>query len=151
MHQYSPYVYTHQPPDGTKAYPGTFDADYDGAPDTFDRAWLENLLSTVDALGLTIAVNEFGVMRWVPGAAGYMEDTFDLFERRGWNHALWMWFPALYPADLAEFDFMLGPDTTHYRDVITSELIETIRSNWVKNTLRPSNVTFSPTSGRPGR
>lgn len=35
-----------------------------------------------------VVVNEFGVVRWVPGAADFMDDQMDLFEQRGVNHAL---------------------------------------------------------------
>ncbi len=148
LHQYAPYVYTHQESDGTNSYPGTFDTDWDEEDDTFNQTWLTNLLTTVDNLNITVAVNEFGVIRWVPNGDDFMEDTFSLFEARNWNHALWQWFPASYPgsADFpGEFNFMFGASPTQYSDVGDSDLMQVIQTNWSLNTLRPSTVTFSAT------
>ncbi len=146
IHQYAPYVYTHQDSAGTNTYPGTYDVDWDSSDDTFNKTWLNDLLTTADALGLTIAVNEFGVIRWIPNASDFMADSFSLFEQRNWNHALWQLYPASYPADSTydgEFNFMFGPTASNYSDVSTSDLISTIKANWEKNVLRPSIVTFS--------
>ncbi len=146
VHQYAPYVYTHQAAGGSRTYPGVFDTDWDGDNDTFNKTWLQNLLGTADALNLTLAVNEFGIIRWVPNAADFMTDTFSLLEQRNWNHALWQWYPASYPGGgdySGEFNFMYGPVSTNYTNVSTSNLIEAIKSNWALNTLRPSNVTFT--------
>ncbi len=146
IHQYAPFVYTHQASTGTNAYPGNYDTDWDSVPDDFNQTWLETLLETADVLDLTIAVNEFGVIRWVPDAAAFMVDSFSLFEARNWNHALWQWYPASYPGDATldgEFNFMYGPTAGNYTDVIASDLITAITANWAKNILRPSIVTFS--------
>ncbi|UCC62586.1 MAG: cellulase family glycosylhydrolase, partial [Anaerolineae bacterium] len=96
VHQYAPFQYTHQSPDALDCtYPGWCDLDWDGDDDPFDQSWLEDLLLTVDAFtsthGVPVAVNEFGVVRWVPGAAAFMNDEMALFEQRGMNHALWVW------------------------------------------------------------
>ena len=68
-------------------YPGEFDLDWDGEPDTFDRAWLEDFLSILSDFqqehGVPVAVNEFGVIRWVPNAADFMRDEMDIFEEDG--------------------------------------------------------------------
>jgi hypothetical protein len=74
VHQYEPQDdYTHQEPDADNTYPDVFDIDDDGEDDQFDRAWLDNLLSTVDRCaathGMPLAVDEYGVNRRVPGAA----------------------------------------------------------------------------------
>ncbi len=146
VHQYEPYEqYTHQSSSGKNTYPGRFDLDYDGSPDHFNKNWLNSLLATVDDFSLKnmpIVVNEFGVIRWVHGAASYMKDSFDLFEQRGWNHALWAWYPASYPAsDLeGEFYFMLGPKQDNKTRISSSPLIQTIKTNWARNTIRPSNT-----------
>ena len=145
LHQYAPYVYTHQDAGGTNSYPGTFDTDGDGSDDSFNLTWLQNLLAAADALSLTIAVDEFGLMRWVPNAADFMNASFGLFEERNWNHALWQWYPASYPANATyngQFNFMFGPTATNYVNVTTSDLIEAIKTNWAKNMFRPSNVIF---------
>ena len=77
---------------------------------------------------------------WEPGADLYLHDIMDLFEQRGWNHALWAWYPASYPSgDLeGEFDFRLGSDPGNRKVQSTNTLIRTIQKNWAKNRIRPS-------------
>ncbi|UCG17660.1 MAG: cellulase family glycosylhydrolase [Phycisphaerales bacterium] len=152
VHQYEPVVYTHQDPSGAHTYPGSFDADYDEVDDQVNRDWLDELLATVDAFttahDVPVAVNEFGIMRWQPGAAEYMDDLIGLFEQRGMNHALWEWAPAWEPiVDIDAFDFRHGPAPENHTDVASNELMDVIVESWQRNTLRPSNVTFeSPRS-----
>ena len=143
VHQYEPFVYTHQePPDLTRTYPGTFDADWDGEPEPVDRAWLEALLATVDEFqtehGVPVAVNEFGVMRWEPGADAFMADQMDLFEERGLNNALWLWETSWdpYAEEVNAFNFRFGPDPDNTTEV-PSDLMDVITAYWSRNTLRP--------------
>lgn len=123
-----------------------FDVDWDGVDDQFNRAWLDNLLSTVDTFaarhGVRVAVNEFGLMRWDPGAAEFMDDQMDLFEQRGINHALWVWDPSWQPwtEEVDAFNFRHGPDPDHDADITSSDLIDVIVKYWGRNTIRPSNV-----------
>jgi hypothetical protein len=148
VHQYEPYdIYTHQAPDGTNAYPRNYDVDYDGAADAFNKNWLNSLLATVDAFknanNVPVSVNEFGIQRWVPGGAAFMDDIMDLFEARGMNHALWYWQPSYAPGLVENaFNFRAGPDPGNIADVQTSGLIEVIKKYWAKNTARPSNTSF---------
>jgi len=145
VHQYEPQEhYTHQPYPASNSYPGSFDLDWDGAPDVFDRAWLDGYLSIIDDFkaryGVTVAVNEFGVQRWVPGGAAFMDDQMDLFEARGMNHALWAFNPAWPPfAENDDFNFLHGPDPDNHADVASNDLIDVIREYWGRNTIRPSN------------
>jgi len=150
VHQYEPFVYTHQePPTLTNTYPGEFDADYDGENDQVNKAWLDELFSTIDGFTATysvpVAVNEFGVMRWEPGAAEFMDDQMDLFEQRGLNYALWLWEASWEPyaeaedPDVDAFNFRHGPDPDHHTDVDSSDLIEVILEHWKQNTIRPSS------------
>ena len=90
-----------------------------------------------------MAVNEFGLMRWEPGADDFMDDQMDLFEQRGMNHALWMWDPSWEPLveEVNAFNFRLGPKPNNHADVASSPLIEVILKYWGRNTVRPSNVT----------
>ncbi|RKY65174.1 MAG: hypothetical protein DRP99_00665 [Candidatus Latescibacterota bacterium] len=155
VHQYAPYVYTHQEPPLIRSYPGVFDTDWDGVDDRFDRAWLEDLLSTVDnfiaTYGVPVAVNEFGVMRWEPGAAKFMDDQMDLFEQRGMNYALWVWAPSWKPmAEEDAFNFRHGPDPDCHTDVATSELMDVILKYWKRNMVRPSPVEEVTQDGLPG-
>jgi hypothetical protein len=144
VHHYTPFdQYTHQPAGGRNSYPGKFDLDFDGHPDIFNKVWLNNLFSRVDSFAgkeKVIAINEFGVMRWEPGADLYLHDIMDLFEQRGWNHALWAWYPASYPSGYleGEFDFRLGSDPGNRKVQSTNTLIRTIQKNWAKNRIRPS-------------
>jgi hypothetical protein len=151
VHQYEPSQYTHQEPGLlgrlSLEYPGEFDTDWDGQEERFDRAWLDDLLSNVDDFseehGAPVAVNEFGVVRWTPNAAAYMDDLMNLFEARGMNHALWMWHDS-WPecADNDAFNFMHGPDPDNHQDLESSDLIEVIRKYWSRNEFRPSNTPF---------
>jgi len=144
VHQYEPYVYTHQEwLDLRLTYPGVFDTDWDGVDDQFDRTWLDSLLSTVDAFMAThdapVAVNEFGVVRWVPGAADFTDDQMDLLEQRGMNHALWMWETSWppYAEAVDAFNFRHGPDPHNHADVESSELMDVLFDYWGQNRARP--------------
>ena len=134
VHQYEPIDYTHQGPPLTNGYP----------QGSFNRTWLDNLLSTIDDFvathGAPVAVNEFGVMRWEPGAADFMDDQMELFEQRGLNHALWLWEASWPPIqdEIDAFNFRHGPDPSNHTDVASSDLIEMIESYWGTNTMRPS-------------
>ncbi|GAG52346.1 unnamed protein product, partial [marine sediment metagenome] len=146
-HQYEPMQYTHQSPPLEHSYPGAFDTDWDGVDDQFNQAWLENLLSTVDTFasthGVPVAVNEFGVVRWEPGAADFMDDQMNAFEELGVNHALWLWEAVWEPrAELNDdFNFLHGPDPDHHAEVSSSELIDVIVQHWGRNTVHPSDLS----------
>ncbi len=144
VHQYEPFVYTHQDSPLEITYPGSLDLDWDGAPDTFDQAYLAGLLSPVSDFmriyEVPVAVNEFGLQRWEPGAAAFMADQMDLFEQLGVNYALWAFNPAWPPYQQNDaFDFLHGPDPDNHT-VVESDLLGVITSYWSRNTIRPSNV-----------
>ena len=145
IHQYAPFVYTHQDAPATHTYPGVFDTDWDGDDDEFNRTWLEDLLSRVDAFaathGVVVAANEFGVVRWVPNAADFMDDEMGLFEQRGMNYALWLWETSWppYAEEVDAFNFRHGPDPASHSDVQSSDLMDSVTRNWGRNTLRPSD------------
>lgn len=147
FHQYAPFVYTHQDESNLQFnYPGEFDTDWDGDADQFNRAWLDNLLATVDSFiethGVTVAVNEYGVIRWVPGAAQFMDDQMDLFEKRGLNYALWLWETSWPPfeEEVDAFNFRHGPDPHNHSDVASSDLLDVILKYWNLNTIYPSSA-----------
>jgi hypothetical protein len=152
IHQYMPHDYTHQQPDEQGnlpvSYPGELDLNWDGEPDSLDRDWLEGLLSPVDEFrsthGMPVAVNEFGVMRFEPGAAEYLNDMMGLLENLGVNHTLWAWASAqvLRYGEMQEFEYRLGPDMDNLTEEVPSELMDVIVSNWEQNSIRPSRVTF---------
>ena len=138
VHQYAPFEYTHQEAPAANSYP-------DGS---FDQSWLDDLLSTVDDFATThgapVAANEFGVVRWVPGADDFMDDQIELFEQRGLNHALWVWETSWEPfaAEVDAFNFRHGPDPNNHSDVESSDLMDVIIEYWGRNSLRPSNTQF---------
>jgi hypothetical protein len=147
-HQYHPYEqYTNQEPGLENEYPGYYDVDYDGARDHFDRAWLEELLSTLDAYsaeyGVPVGVDEFGVVRYAPNAAGYMDDLMGYFEQRGINYSLWEWSTSweAFVEEVNHFNFRYGTDVNSRQDT-PSDLQDVILSYWGLNLLRPSNVTW---------
>jgi hypothetical protein len=149
VHQYAPYLYTHQWAEVEYSYPGEFDVDWDGEGDLVDRVWLETLLSTIDDFQsshhVPVAVNEFGVVRWVPGAAFFMDDQVGLFEQLGMNHALWVWDPAweAWNEGVNGFTFRFGPDPGS-KQVVSSDLADVILKYWGRNTVRPSTYTATP-------
>ena len=147
VHQYEPHLYTHQWWDTLVCtYPGWCDVDWDGEPEPFDRGWLEGLFATIDGFvaqhNVPVAANEFGVMRWEPGADAFIDDEMDLLEGRGMNYVLWLWESSWepYAGEVDAFNFRHGPDPQNHQDVETSALIEVIKSYWGQNTLRPSTV-----------
>ncbi len=145
IHQYSPHEYTHQePPELTRTYPGTFDTNYDGSPETFERAWLEDLLSIAAEFQsnhqAVLAVNEYGLERWEPGGADFMRDEMELFEQRGMNHAFWVWDPHWTPwsESVHGMNYRFGPDPENVT-AVENDLLDVILEFWRLNTVRPSN------------
>jgi hypothetical protein len=124
------------------------DVDYDGVDEYIDKSWLDALLGKTDEYKSTynvqVGCNEYGIVRWVPGAAAFMRDLMDLFEQRGINYALWDWECSYepYTSEVNAFNFRFGPDPSNSNDVDSSELINVIRSHWSLNTYRPSNLSF---------
>src|SRR5574341_363151 len=153
FHQYAPMDYTHQEPDDAGnlplTYPGEMDLNWDGEPDAFDAGWLESVLTPVDEFrsmhgDAPVAVNEYGVQRFEPGAAEYMDDLTAIFEARGFNYALWSWTcaQALSYGEQQEFEYRLGPDIDNLTEEVPSDLLDVITGYWAHNTLRPSGVRF---------
>lgn len=143
VHQYAPHRYTHQWAEGLEfTYPGLFDTDWDGEGDRVDRAWLDDLLAAIDEFKaehkVPVAVNEFGVVRWVPGAPQFMDDQMDLFEQRGMNYALWAWEPSWGPwaEHIDAFNFRYGSNP-HNLIEIESELQDVIIAHWSRNSAWP--------------
>ncbi len=67
----------------------------------------------------------------------------DMFEQRGMNYALWLWETSWEAYAEDAFNFRHGPDPDNHADVESSNLIEVIVKYWGRNTIRPSNVTFT--------
>ena len=144
VHQYEPQDgYTHQDLPAANGYPGELDLDWDGEPDTFDRDWLDGFLEYIDEFkartGAPVAVNEYGVERWVPGAALFLQDEIALFEARGMNHAIWAWNPAwpAYSQSVHGMDYTFGIDPDNLAVDLQNELLQVLQASWQQNILRP--------------
>ena len=146
VHQYAPFVYTHQEAESglPNTYPGRFDADWDGSQDVVNRQWLAQYLSALDDFSarynVPVAVNECGVMRWEPGAADFMRDQLDILEAQGRNYAVWMWYaywpPLANPDGDHDFNFRLGPQPDNF-DEQPNQLFDVYRAFWSRNQVRP--------------
>jgi hypothetical protein len=151
VHQYEPQEdYSHQEPNGSISYPGSLDLDYDGEEDSFDKAWLEDLLSPVAAFAtrhdVPIVVDEFGANRWVPGAAEYLDDEMALFEQYGFNYTIWEWQTSWEPfaEDVHDMNYLLGPDPENISEFTTNDILNVLIKYWDRNTIRPSTFTMLP-------
>ncbi len=152
IHQYAPTKYTHQEPGGADcpAYPGQCDVDWDDVNEQFDRAWLADYLTAVTdfqtAHNAPAAANEYGLMRWEPDAAAFMQDQMELFETQGMNYALWAWEPAWpeWAAEVDAFNFRHGPDPDNHADAPGSDLENVILAAWARNGIRPSTLELFP-------
>jgi Cellulase (glycosyl hydrolase family 5) len=117
VHQYEPFSYTHQKQNAHKPYPGGLESLY------------ERINAFKDHRRVVIAVNEFGVMRWSPGASPFLERQIDLIERIGAGHALWLW----------ETSFPINYDEFNYRHA-SNDLINTIKRSWGHNRIQLRDV-----------
>jgi len=144
-HQYEPQEgYTHQEkPYPKHSYPDEFDLDWDGIPDSFNQEWLDSYFLTIDVFqerwGVPVAVNEYGIVRWVPGGAAFLDDQLALFEARGLNHAIWMWDPAWEPwtEEVNSMNFRFGPDPQNQIDQVPNPLLEILQKYWDRNNIQP--------------
>ncbi|MBV9848394.1 MAG: cellulase family glycosylhydrolase [Armatimonadetes bacterium] len=105
VHMYEPGAFTMQGvtpglPTGV-TYPGTVQEVY------WDRAQMEKSLQTVadyqHHYHVAIYIGEFSAVRWAPGAAQYLRDAIDIFEKNGWDwsyHAFreWQGWSVEYPS-----------------------------------------------------
>ncbi len=143
VHQYDPHVYTHQEPPLVLSYPGVFDADFDGDPDTVDESWLQRLLAKVSAFaashGVRTAVDEMGLMRWEPGGPDFLADEIALFEEQGMGWAVWVWETSYEPwtRSVHDFNFRFGTDPASRSDVPGNPMESVLTTAWTHNTARP--------------
>jgi hypothetical protein len=155
VHPYEPHDFTHQ--DLRRAmvpYPGEFDLDRDGEPEPLDAFALDRLvrpaIDSPHALDAPLAATEYGIRRWVPGAAAYIADLQAVFERSGMNSAIWQWMPLWAPTrELNAFDPFRGPQPDA-PDEGASALGGVVRAHWALNEHRPSAFVDDPAAGVPG-
>jgi len=95
VHMYQPGIFTHQGVHDNGSgitYPGSINGTY------YDKNKLTQILQPVRDFQLRyhvpVYVGEFSAIRWAPGAAQYLDDCIDIFEKYGWNwtyHAYREW------------------------------------------------------------
>lgn len=140
-HQYEPGLYTAQAAPYTRTY---------GTGGTYTKNDLvpqfTYLSSFKTSHNVHTAIDEWGVQRYEPGAAQFLDDEMALMESNGLNYAFHYWTPAslveAYPLD--GFDYRKGTDPFNHTDVPmpTNVLMTTIQTYFSKNTVRPSNRSF---------
>jgi len=150
IHQYLPFThYTHQNPGENGTYPGEVDVDDDDQLERFDMEWLNNLFNPVekysDIHNSVMAINEFGIKRWVPGAAEFIRDQISIFEENGWNYALWEWSTSYAPFSegVTDFNFRLGEDYSNHSFQVPNHLWDVIQYAWQLNQIRPSQAIWN--------
>lgn len=134
IHHYEPFEYTHQKVPLVLKYPNT----------KMNSGSMREKFAKIDAFknktGSPVSSNEYGVMRYQPGAAEYLKDMLDLFEEKGMNHAIWLWESSFQGVDWDDFNFRHGPDIQHHSEVPTSVFLETLKLFWARNSIRPSTI-----------
>lgn len=161
VHQYAPYRYTHQvivkrgKEVGQKS---EYDCNnnlkskvrkpkYVGRPDN-TRLRLERIYDLINGYRRAhdrapVAVNEFGVFRWAPGAVEHLNEETALIERLGANYALWLWEPGGC-IGYDEFNFRHGTEYSKHDDVSPNPLTDALKLHWSRNAVFPDKVKFKP-------
>lgn len=130
-HFYDPFTYTHQEPGAGIVYPGP--QTVNGRSVQVDRAWLAEQLAPVGRYGrehgVPVAVTEFGVRRFAPGAAAYLTDALSVLDEIGASRAVWEWVPAQRRSAWNEFD-VLGGANPYQRAVVPNALADVLAADF---------------------
>lgn len=114
-------------------YPGRFDSTLDETSGAFDAEWMSTQFAPVPdfvaSYDMPVAVGAFGLPRWQPGAADYLDDQLRLFDTLGLNSALWFWYPAAWSVAGDGYDITRGPDPTVH-DTVENDLLAVVRKRW---------------------
>jgi cellulase (glycosyl hydrolase family 5) len=125
-HFYEPFGYTHQGPSSALRYPGPLPVQ--GRIEQVDAAWIAEALSPVGEYGrrhgVPMAVTEFGVQRYAPGAAAYLTDALAAIDRLGVSRAVWEWVPEARRSMWNDFDVMGGPNP--YQRAVVPNALQTV-------------------------
>ncbi len=141
FHGYNPDCYTHQDEEGEFAYPDQFECD--GQLLDLDSTLVEEDLGYGSSFGdehaVPLYVSEFGSIRWVPDALSYHRDLLDIFEREGWNYAVYVW-----RGDDTEdgetfdgFNLEYGTDPDNHTLLPGNALLSLYTTFWSRNSLAP--------------
>ena len=103
---------------------------------SFNRDWLlENLQPVIEfeeQHNVPVYVGEFGLFRWVPGAAAFIDDEVGLFEEYGWNYAFYVWRGDV--VDFDAFNMEYGPDRNNTSAVAENSLLSASTVEWSQYT-----------------
>lgn len=139
-HQYAPSDYTHQ----EKKDEGYKKGDLKKLAAKLNEVYLEiERFRNQAGAGRpkpVLTVNEFGVFRHAPNADCFMRYQFELLERAGLNHALWLWETSSPLITYDQFNFRRGTDPKNKVDCETGALVDAIKANWRLNTVRFNDV-----------
>jgi hypothetical protein len=149
IHHYEPYKFTHQDANDGFAYPGGFKND-EGYSEFVDQAWILAVLSKAADYGsghhVPIAVTEWGVSRWAPGADRYIADMGAILDKLGMSHAVWLWEAASNDDhDYDKFNYRYGKNPRKHHEVVGEKdaVRDALATVWGKiPPVRPSMVTF---------
>jgi hypothetical protein len=137
-HQYAPSDYTHQEDE---------DQGYKKGDPKKLAARLDEVYSEIEKFRAgagkerpVVAVNEFGLHRYAPNADCFMRYQFELLERAGINHALWLWETSSPLITYDQFNFRRGTDPKNKTDCESGALVDAIKANWRLNTVRFNDV-----------
>jgi hypothetical protein len=137
VHYYEPTVFTNQDPTRRFSYPGLMPIGADQV--VVDKGFQERALLPLRTFKNTrrvpVAVTEFGVHRYAPGAAAYLSDVLNLFEDIGAAHALWEFVVDAQRPLFNDFDPEGGADPSRKTRGENPVQI-TIEDNFRKNCVR---------------
>jgi len=68
----------------------------------------------------------------------------DIFEKEGWNYAIWEWSTSFEPfgSDVDDFNYKLGLDPSNKAILLNNPLLDTLKDYWSRNTIRPSTAPW---------
>jgi hypothetical protein len=133
-HFYEPYGYTHQGAAGALPYPGPLPVQ--GRTEPVDAGWVADALAPVGEYGrrhgVPVAVTEFGVQRYLPGAATYLTDVLAALDRLGVSRAVWEWVPEARRSMWNDFDVLGGPNP-YQRAVVPNALQSALAADYARS------------------
>ena len=140
FHHYTPHGYTHQkiynytgPDYDDKPYPGLL-CTFTPPPVLWDKVALENSMQAVFDFQATnnaiIWVGEFSVLRWAPGAAQWVKDSIEIFEKHhiSWNYHMYGGWNGWNPT----FD-AVDPSNNNLDGGKGTDRLQMLLDGWQKN------------------
>lgn len=126
VHYYEPGTFTNQAPGAGLPEPGV----------AAQRQALAPLATFASAYAVPVAVTEFGVHRYAPGAATYLSDTLAVLDGMGAAHAEWEFVVAAQRPLFNDFDIEGGTDPA-VQAKVGGPLEAVVRTDFARNCARP--------------